>query len=188
VGYPEIGHRTQAHHRSRFQEPRTFCFIIKTAAATPPAVHRVAFLPWKQHPEPTGSRRVLLKSVALLKARQGSADLLEKNAAPSFFQHPLGHRGSMSSAQRRRALISAWSVACQGECEWFKRSCLQLRHAEGDANRVANEEAIEPVVHEGSCTLWDFRFHASTANPGSVPRPPLLYLTYRRPWYGLSQL
>jgi ectoine hydroxylase-related dioxygenase (phytanoyl-CoA dioxygenase family) len=52
-----------------------------------------------------------------------------------------------------------------------------------DANRVANDEAVEPVVREGSCMLWDFRlFHAGTANLAGVPRP-LLYLTYCRPWF-----
>jgi hypothetical protein len=52
-----------------------------------------------------------------------------------------------------------------------------------DANSVASKEAVEPVVREGSCMLWDFRlFHAGTANPGTVPRP-LLYLTYCRPWF-----
>jgi ectoine hydroxylase-related dioxygenase (phytanoyl-CoA dioxygenase family) len=45
------------------------------------------------------------------------------------------------------------------------------------------EEGIEPVVHEGSCMLWDFRLkHCGTPNRGTVPRP-LLYLTYCRPWF-----
>ena len=52
-----------------------------------------------------------------------------------------------------------------------------------DENRASKEEAIEPVVHEGSCMLWDFRlYHRGTVNRGTEPRP-LLYLTYCRPWF-----
>jgi ectoine hydroxylase-related dioxygenase (phytanoyl-CoA dioxygenase family) len=47
----------------------------------------------------------------------------------------------------------------------------------------SKEKAIEPVVREGSCMLWDFRLlHAGTPNRGALPRP-LLYLTYCRPWF-----
>ena len=35
-----------------------------------------------------------------------------------------------------------------------------------DANRASKEEGIEPIVHEGSCMLWDFRlYHGGTAEP-----------------------
>jgi ectoine hydroxylase-related dioxygenase (phytanoyl-CoA dioxygenase family) len=52
-----------------------------------------------------------------------------------------------------------------------------------DASRVKTEEGIEPIVHEGSCVLWDFRlWHSGTPNRSTVPRP-LLYLTYCRPWF-----
>src|SRR5262249_18694154 len=52
-----------------------------------------------------------------------------------------------------------------------------------DDDRVSKEQAIAPVVREGSCMLWDFRlFHGGTPNRGTVPRP-LLYLTYCRPWF-----
>jgi len=45
------------------------------------------------------------------------------------------------------------------------------------------EESIEPVVHEGSCMLWDFRlWHCGTPNRSILPRP-LLFLTYCRPWF-----
>ena len=45
------------------------------------------------------------------------------------------------------------------------------------------EAAIEPVVREGSCILWDFRLmHGGTPNRSALPRP-LLYLTYCRPWF-----
>ena len=45
------------------------------------------------------------------------------------------------------------------------------------------EAAIEPVVREGSCMLWDFRLmHGGTPNRSALPRP-LLYLTYCRPWF-----
>jgi ectoine hydroxylase-related dioxygenase (phytanoyl-CoA dioxygenase family) len=50
-------------------------------------------------------------------------------------------------------------------------------------NDFSNRDGIEPVVHEGSCILWDFRLkHGGTENKGSLPRP-LLYLTYCRPWF-----
>jgi Phytanoyl-CoA dioxygenase (PhyH) len=52
-----------------------------------------------------------------------------------------------------------------------------------DANIGFKEVAIEPVVREGSCMLWDFRLkHGGTPNRSSLPRP-LLYLTYCRPWF-----
>jgi ectoine hydroxylase-related dioxygenase (phytanoyl-CoA dioxygenase family) len=48
---------------------------------------------------------------------------------------------------------------------------------------AAKEAAIEPVVREGSCMLWDFRLkHGGTPNQSSLARP-LLYLTYCRPWF-----
>jgi ectoine hydroxylase-related dioxygenase (phytanoyl-CoA dioxygenase family) len=47
----------------------------------------------------------------------------------------------------------------------------------------AKGQGIEPVVHEGSCMLWDFRlWHGGTSNRSTLPRP-LLYLTYCRPWF-----
>jgi ectoine hydroxylase-related dioxygenase (phytanoyl-CoA dioxygenase family) len=54
-----------------------------------------------------------------------------------------------------------------------------------DPNRKAErmDGAIEPVLREGSCVLWDFRLvHAGTANQSRVARP-MLYLTYCRPWF-----
>jgi ectoine hydroxylase-related dioxygenase (phytanoyl-CoA dioxygenase family) len=46
-----------------------------------------------------------------------------------------------------------------------------------------NEQPVEPVVHEGSCLLWDFRLmHGGTPNQSAMLRP-LIYLTYCRPWY-----
>jgi hypothetical protein len=53
-----------------------------------------------------------------------------------------------------------------------------------DASRAKNsEEAIRPIVREGSCMLWDFRLtHGGTPNRSASPRP-LLYLTYCRPWF-----
>jgi ectoine hydroxylase-related dioxygenase (phytanoyl-CoA dioxygenase family) len=52
-----------------------------------------------------------------------------------------------------------------------------------DAKRLHTDQAVEPVVREGSCMIWDFRLkHAGTPNRSAVPRP-LLYLTYCRPWY-----
>jgi hypothetical protein len=52
-----------------------------------------------------------------------------------------------------------------------------------DQNRVSDEYSVEPVVHEGSCVIWDFRLlHGGTANRGTVPRP-ILYLVYCRPWF-----
>jgi Phytanoyl-CoA dioxygenase (PhyH) len=52
-----------------------------------------------------------------------------------------------------------------------------------DAKVGFKEVAIEPVVREGSCMLWDFRLkHGGTPNRSSLPRP-LLYLTYCRPWF-----
>src|SRR5262249_30937676 len=52
-----------------------------------------------------------------------------------------------------------------------------------DENRALKETAIEPVVREGSCMLWDFRLkHGGTPNRSAVARP-LLYLTYCRPWF-----
>jgi ectoine hydroxylase-related dioxygenase (phytanoyl-CoA dioxygenase family) len=51
------------------------------------------------------------------------------------------------------------------------------------ASRAVDAEAIEPVVREGSCMLWDFRLkHGGTPNRGPLPRP-LLYLTYCRRWF-----
>ena len=48
---------------------------------------------------------------------------------------------------------------------------------------AVEEPAIEPVVREGSCMLWDFRLkHGGTPNRSALPRP-LLYLTYCRPWF-----
>jgi ectoine hydroxylase-related dioxygenase (phytanoyl-CoA dioxygenase family) len=50
-------------------------------------------------------------------------------------------------------------------------------------SRAVNGEAIEPIVREGSCILWDFRLkHGGTPNNSSSPRP-LLYLTYCRRWF-----
>jgi len=52
-----------------------------------------------------------------------------------------------------------------------------------DAGRASKEAAIQPVVREGSCMLWDFRLmHGGTPNRSTLPRP-LLYLTYCRPWF-----
>jgi phytanoyl-CoA dioxygenase PhyH len=52
-----------------------------------------------------------------------------------------------------------------------------------DANIALKEAAIEPVVREGACMLWDFRLkHAGTPNRSALPRP-LLYLTYCRAWF-----
>lgn len=52
-----------------------------------------------------------------------------------------------------------------------------------DASIALKEAAIEPVVREGSCMLWDFRLkHGGTPNRGALPRP-LMYLTYCRPWF-----
>ena len=52
-----------------------------------------------------------------------------------------------------------------------------------DASSALKEAAIEPVVREGSCMLWDFRLkHGGTPNRSALPRP-LLYLTYCRPWF-----
>jgi ectoine hydroxylase-related dioxygenase (phytanoyl-CoA dioxygenase family) len=53
-----------------------------------------------------------------------------------------------------------------------------------DATSAVTEEgAIEPVVREGSCMLWDFRLiHGGTPNGSALPRP-LLYVTYCRPWF-----
>src|SRR5262245_58498998 len=52
-----------------------------------------------------------------------------------------------------------------------------------DPDRASREEAIEPVVGEGSCMLWDFRlYHGGTPNRSAEQRP-LLYLTYCRPWF-----
>ena len=52
-----------------------------------------------------------------------------------------------------------------------------------DASAALKETAIEPVVREGSCMLWDFRLkHGGTPNGSALPRP-LLYLTYCRPWF-----
>jgi ectoine hydroxylase-related dioxygenase (phytanoyl-CoA dioxygenase family) len=52
-----------------------------------------------------------------------------------------------------------------------------------DASSVVNEMAVEPVVREGSCILWDFRLkHSGTPNRSALSRP-LLYLTYCRPWF-----
>ena len=52
-----------------------------------------------------------------------------------------------------------------------------------DASSALKEAAIEPVVHEGSCVLWDFRLkHGGTPNRSAQPRP-LMYLTYCRPWF-----
>jgi ectoine hydroxylase-related dioxygenase (phytanoyl-CoA dioxygenase family) len=51
-----------------------------------------------------------------------------------------------------------------------------------DRGRLQGER-IEPVVHEGSCMLWDFRlWHCGTPNRSTLPRP-LLFLTYCRPWF-----
>jgi hypothetical protein len=53
----------------------------------------------------------------------------------------------------------------------------------GSHRGLVNEVAIEPVVHEGSFMLWDFRLmHGGTPNQSALPRP-LLYLTYCRPWF-----
>jgi ectoine hydroxylase-related dioxygenase (phytanoyl-CoA dioxygenase family) len=53
----------------------------------------------------------------------------------------------------------------------------------GSHRGPVKEVAIEPVVREGSCLLWDFRLmHGGTPNKSVVPRP-LLYLTYCRPWF-----
>src|SRR6476660_3619128 len=52
-----------------------------------------------------------------------------------------------------------------------------------DASSALKEAAIEPVVREGSCMLWDFRLkHGGTPNRSALARP-LLYLTYCRPWF-----
>jgi ectoine hydroxylase-related dioxygenase (phytanoyl-CoA dioxygenase family) len=52
-----------------------------------------------------------------------------------------------------------------------------------DASLALKEAAIEPVVREGSCMLWDFRLkHGGTPNRSTLLRP-LLYLTYCRPWF-----
>jgi hypothetical protein len=52
-----------------------------------------------------------------------------------------------------------------------------------DAHRVIDENAVEPVVPEGSLVLWDFRLkHSGTPNRSTEVRP-LLYLTYCRPWW-----
>jgi ectoine hydroxylase-related dioxygenase (phytanoyl-CoA dioxygenase family) len=52
-----------------------------------------------------------------------------------------------------------------------------------DPDRISKDKAIEPVVSEGSCMLWDFRlYHGGTPNRSAEPRP-LLYLTYCRPWF-----
>jgi hypothetical protein len=52
-----------------------------------------------------------------------------------------------------------------------------------DKSRVPNEEGIKPIVHEGSCMLWDFRLsHCGTPNRSALARP-LLYATYCRPWF-----
>jgi len=53
----------------------------------------------------------------------------------------------------------------------------------GSHRSAVKEAAIEPLVREGSCMLWDFRLkHCGTANRSALPRP-LLYLTYCRPWF-----
>ncbi len=53
----------------------------------------------------------------------------------------------------------------------------------GSHRGPVKEAAIEPVVREGSCMLWDFRLmHGGTPNRSALPRP-LLYLTYCRPWF-----
>jgi ectoine hydroxylase-related dioxygenase (phytanoyl-CoA dioxygenase family) len=45
------------------------------------------------------------------------------------------------------------------------------------------EDGIKPIVHEGSCMLWDFRlWHRGTPNRSTLPRP-LLFMTYCRPWF-----
>ena len=45
------------------------------------------------------------------------------------------------------------------------------------------EKGLEPIIHEGSCMIWDFRlWHGGTANRGALSRP-LLYLTYCRPCF-----
>src|SRR5262245_39795425 len=52
-----------------------------------------------------------------------------------------------------------------------------------EASNASKGEAIEPVVREGSCMLWDFRLkHGGTPNRSTLRRP-LLYLTYCRPWF-----
>ena len=51
------------------------------------------------------------------------------------------------------------------------------------AAHTSAEKGEEPVVHEGSCVLWDYRVaHAGTPNRSTLPRP-LLYMTYCRPWF-----
>jgi ectoine hydroxylase-related dioxygenase (phytanoyl-CoA dioxygenase family) len=61
-------------------------------------------------------------------------------------------------------------------------TALWLGSHRGPSSAV-KEAAIEPVVREGSCMLWDFRLkHGGTPNQSSLPRP-LLYLTYCRPWF-----
>jgi ectoine hydroxylase-related dioxygenase (phytanoyl-CoA dioxygenase family) len=53
----------------------------------------------------------------------------------------------------------------------------------GSHRGPVEDVAIEPVVREGSCLLWDFRLlHSGTPNRSALPRP-LLYLTYCRPWF-----
>jgi ectoine hydroxylase-related dioxygenase (phytanoyl-CoA dioxygenase family) len=53
----------------------------------------------------------------------------------------------------------------------------------GSHRGPVKEAAIEPVVREGSCMLWDFRLmHGGTPNRSALARP-LLYLTYCRPWF-----
>ena len=53
----------------------------------------------------------------------------------------------------------------------------------GSHRGPVQEAAIEPIVREGSCLLWDFRLlHGGTPNRSALARP-LLYLTYCRPWF-----
>jgi ectoine hydroxylase-related dioxygenase (phytanoyl-CoA dioxygenase family) len=62
-------------------------------------------------------------------------------------------------------------------------TALWLGSHRDHSKHLEEEEGVKPVVHEGSCILWDFRLkHGGTPNQGTVPRP-LLYLTYCRPWF-----
>jgi ectoine hydroxylase-related dioxygenase (phytanoyl-CoA dioxygenase family) len=50
-------------------------------------------------------------------------------------------------------------------------------------DHAVDEASIEPIVHEGSCVLWDYRLHhRGTPNRSKMPRP-LLTLSYCRPWW-----